>query len=134
MASNTLDLTGIWDGLYRYKDVPDAAPATPFLATIKETSGAFTGTVLEPHEFDDLTIGATIHGRRDMCDSQFAKDYETDDEYYRETVQYRGTLSEDGEMITGEWSIGHWAGAFEMTRELGASEALAEKVSVAVEL
>lgn len=116
MNANSLDLTGTWDGIYFYKDMPEAGPDTPFFATIKETLGAFTGTVIEPHELSQVTITAAIMGHRSDLQVQFAKDYENPDEDYLATVQYSGTLSSDGELITGEWRIGHWSGLFEMTR------------------
>lgn len=122
MTTPSYDLTGTWDGVFYYKDVPDAGPTTPFLAKIRETRGAFTGTVIEPHEFIDATVSATIQGARNGRAVQFAKDYEVDDEDYQATVQYAGTLSEDGNMIHGEWRITHWTGRFEMTRAPGMVE------------
>lgn len=133
MTAETLDLTGAWDGVYHYKDVPDAGPSTPFLATIKETNGAFTGTVIEPHEFKEGTVSAIIHGRRRGRDVSYAKDYETDDEDYQATVQYTGTLSDDGQIMTGAWSIEHWSGTFEMSRSPEAAEIALIKDDAAVE-
>lgn len=132
MTKDSLDLTGTWDGVFFYQDVPDAGPTTPFLAIINETSGAFSGTVIEPHEFVEGTISATIHGHRQDRKVAFSKDYETEDEDYQATVQYAGTLSEDGDMISGEWSIDHWTGTFEMTRSLGAAEMAVKQESVTV--
>ncbi|WP_298335033.1 hypothetical protein [uncultured Erythrobacter sp.] len=134
MTDRSLDITGSWDGIYFYKDVPDAGPATPFLATINETNGAFTGTVIEPHELIERTVHATIHGHRQSCIVTFSKDYETVDEIYQETVQYRGTLSEDGEAIVGEWAIEHWKGRFEMNRAPSAEESVGDKLSAEVKL
>lgn len=122
MTARDLNLSGTWDGVFSYPDMPEAGPTTPFLADIRETNGAFTGTVIEPHELDRNTIRAIIHGQRTDHLVQFAKDYEEADEYYQATVQYSGSLSEDGNTITGEWSIDHWRGAFEMTRASGAQE------------
>lgn len=126
MNANSLDLTGTWDGVFFYKDMPEAGPTTPFFATIKETLGAITGTVIEPHEFTKAIIMATIIGHRSGHSVQFAKDYEDPDEDYRETVQYSGTLTNDGQVITGEWRIGIWSGAFEMTRTPGIAEEVAQ--------
>ena len=125
MSVQNLDLTGTWDGIYFYNDLPEAGPDTPFFATIKELNGSLTGTIIEPHEFTQATIMATILGRRSGQDVAFSKDYEDPDEDYLATVQYAGTLSSDGDVITGEWSIGHWKGWFEMTR----TPSVAEKVS-----
>lgn len=127
MSDNALDLTGTWDGIYLYKDVPEAGPTTPFFATIKETRGAVTGTVIEPHELTMATIMATIIGHRSGHAVEFAKDYESPDEYYQETVQYSGTLTNDGQLITGDWRIGIWSGAFEMTRTPSIAEEATHK-------
>ena len=134
MTNIKLDLSGTWDGIYFYKDVPDAGPATPFLAIIRETDGAFTGTVIEPHELRAATISATIFGHRQGTRVQFAKDYECDDEEYRETVQYTGELCTKGQMISGEWAIEHWSGRFEMTRATGLAETVEGKESAEVDL
>ena len=134
MTKAMLDLTGTWDGVYFYKDVPDAGPTTPFLAIIRETSGAFSGIVTEPHEFREGTISATIFGNRQDTLVQFAKDYDCHDEEYRETVQYRGELTADGQMVTGSWAIGHWSGRFEMTRAPGLAETAQRKQRVEIQL
>lgn len=122
MSTTNLDLNGTWDGIYFYNDLIEAGPDTPFIATIKETLGAFTGTVIEPHEFTKATLTATIIGHRSGLNVQFSKDYEDPDDDYLETVQYKGTLSSDCEMISDEWSIGHLAGHFEMTRTPSVAE------------
>jgi hypothetical protein len=134
MTKASLDLTGTWDGVYFYKDVPDAGPTTPFLAIIRETSGAFSGIVTEPHELREGTISATIFGNRQGTRVQFAKDYDCDDEEYQETVQYSGELSPDGQMVTGDWAIEHWSGSFEMTRAPGLAETVERKESAEIEL
>lgn len=134
MSARSNDLTGTWDGIYFYNDMPEAGPDTPFFATIKETTGAFTGTVIEPHEFTQATITAQIIGHRRGSHVQFAKDYDDPDENYVETVQYTGTLTSDGDMIEGEWRIGHWAGRFEMTRTPGLAEEVSQEVAAQVEI
>ena len=129
MGTQSFDLTGTWDGVFFYKDVEEAGPATPFFASIRETAGLFSGSVIEPHEVTKATITATIMGNRREHSVAFAKDYDDPDELYLETVQYSGVLSADGEIITGEWRIGHWAGRFEMTRSLSVmAEAEQEEV------
>lgn len=134
MTTPNYDLTGTWDGAFFYKDVPDAGPTTPFVAVIRETSGAFSGTVIEPHELKETTVSATIQGARDGRAVKFAKDYEEDDEDYQETVQYFGILSEDGDAITGEWRIDHWTGQFEMTRTPSMVQKAEQKEAIGVDL
>lgn len=134
MNASNLDLTGTWDGIFFYNDLPEAGPDTPFFATITETLGAFTGTIIEPHEFTKATITASIIGHRSGHNVQFSKDYENPDEDYLETVQYAGTLSSDGDLIAGKWSIGNWTGRFEMTRTPSVAEAVKLEESVSVGL
>lgn len=108
MAGGQHDLSGTWDGTFDYPDVPEAGPITPFLATIAERAGVLKGTVIEPHEYDPgTTAHAVILGQRIGRNVHFAKDYQNAGEDYRETVLYHGLLSEDGDLISGEWSIGH---------------------------
>ena len=117
MAGGQHDLSGTWDGTFAYPDVPEAGPVTPFLATITERSGVIEGTVIEPHEFSaETTAHAVIAGQRTGQAVSFAKTYHDAGEEYRETVLYRGSLCTEGEVITGEWSIDHWRGTFEMVR------------------
>ncbi|KEO89024.1 hypothetical protein EH31_13335 [Erythrobacter longus] len=133
MTDDTLDLTGTWDGTFSYKEVR-GGPKTPFLATINETSGLFSGTVTEPHRIGSRTMQAIIHGSRQGHRVSFSKDYEAVDHSYQSTVQYRGTMSGDGQVISGVWNIGSWSGVFEMTRSQGAVEAVEQKVGVEAEL
>lgn len=127
------DLSGGWDGTFFYPDVPEAGPVTPFLATITDRGGALSGTVIEPHEYRDGTAHATLVGQRIGRSVHFAKDYHDAGWEYSRTVVYDGTLSDDGEMITGEWSIEHWRGAFEMTRQSAADQDVEVEMEAPVE-
>lgn len=118
MASIALELTGTWDGVFHYPEVPEAGPTTPFLATLTERGGVIEGRVVEPHEYADTTAEACVLGTRIGRAVHFAKDYSGAGWEYDETVLYFGTLSEDGTTISGEWQIEHWRGPFEMTRDL----------------
>ena len=119
MADST-NLTGSWDGTFSYPDVPEAGPITPFLAKISDNGGVIRGTVIEPHEFQPGSAHSNILGQRIGRSVHFAKDYHSAGEFYRETVLYFGTVSSEGDLITGEWQIEHWRGPFEMRRELTA--------------
>ena len=118
MSAALLDLSGAWDGVFSYPDLPEAGPTTPFLATITDRGGVIEGRVIEPHEYVEGTAHARILGHRIGQQVHFAKDYRGAGWAYAETVHYWGTLSEDGTRITGEWQIEHWRGPFEMTRDL----------------
>lgn len=130
MSEAGSNLTGRWDGTYSYPDVPEAGPITPFLATLIDRGGGLTGTIIEAHEFVISTAHSTLIGQRIGRSVHFAKTYHDAGDDYRETVLYYGTLSGDGDVITGEWQIDHWRGPFEMTRELPAqAEAQAEEAA-----
>lgn len=110
-------LSGSWDGIFTYPDVPEAGPVTPFLAKLTDKGGVLNGTIMEPHEFEPGTVHASLLGQRIGRSVHFAKDYLDAGWEYRETVLYFGTVSEDGDAITGEWRIDHWRGGFEMVRQ-----------------
>ncbi|MHA7819671.1 MAG: hypothetical protein ACX930_08515 [Erythrobacter sp.] len=126
------ELSGGWDGTFYYPDVPEAGPATPFLARITDRGGALTGTVIEPNEFREGTAHATLVGQRVGRSVHFAKDYHDAGWEYAETVLYNGTLNEDGDTITGEWSIDHWRGTFEMSRQSVANEGIGSEVEAEI--
>ncbi len=112
----TLNISGQWDGTFAYPDVPEAGPITPFLANIQDIGGSITGTTIEPHEYREGTAQATLAGNRHGNSIHFTKTYHGAGFEYREAVIYIGTLCEEGDLITGEWSIEHWRGPFEMVR------------------
>jgi len=132
MGTDCNDLSGRWDGTFSYPDVPEAGPITPFLATIQDRGGVINGSVIEPHEWREGTAHSVIVGQCIGQSVHFAKDYHGAGEEYRETVLYFGTLSEDGDTITGEWQIGHWRGPFEMTRDANAEPVVEEALEAVI--
>ena len=125
MSGAQIDLSGKWDGVFSYPDVPEAGPTTPFLASIVDNAGVIKGEVIEPHEYGGHTAHSTILGQRIGASVHFSKTYHDAGWEYEQVVEYFGTLSDGGDTITGEWRIDHFCGPFEMTRER-AVEALAE--------
>ncbi|WP_108788251.1 hypothetical protein [Erythrobacter sp. Alg231-14] len=136
MSSGCNDISGRWDGTFYYPDVPEAGPVTPFLANLTESGGVLNGTIIEPNEYSPATAHSTIAGQRIGSSVTFSKTYHGAGDEYSETVVYSGSLSDDANMITGEWSIDHWCGTFEMVRELSSDPAecaeTAEGVSTSV--
>jgi hypothetical protein len=117
MSEGELNLSGAWDGVFCYPDVPEAGPTTPFLANVEDRGGVLSGTVIEPHEIHQATVTASILGQRIGASVHFTKDYRSPDDLYRKTVFYFGSIAQGGETITGEWHIEeHWRGPFQMTR------------------
>ncbi|WP_143738179.1 hypothetical protein [Erythrobacter donghaensis] len=124
-----MDLSGKWDGTYAYPPIPGAGPVTPFLAEIADVAGRLSGTIIEPNEFRPETARATLEGMRSDSKVDFLKIYHGAGEEYDEPVVYSGSLSDDGNVITGRWIMAEWSGTFEMVRHIEvttASEALAE--------
>ena len=112
-----MDLSGKWDGVFAYPDVPDAAPVTPFLAEITEQGGRIRGTIIEPNEFRPGTAHAVLEGVRAGTSVDFLKTYHGAGEEYEEPVAYAGQLSDDCNVITGHWIMQDWSGPFEMIRQ-----------------
>jgi hypothetical protein len=113
-----VDISGKWDGVFAYPDVPDAGPVTPFVAEIVERDGRISGTILEPHEFRSGTAHASLEGVRAGRTVDFLKTYHAAGAEYEEPVAYAGSLSADGNIITGHWMMSDWSGPFEMVRQL----------------
>lgn len=127
MPQSPGDLSGEWDGQFAYP--AGDGPVTPFIATIVQRGGSFTGTILEP----DLYLGgmkaeATIMGIVGGSSVDFTKTYRSASMGYENPVDYVGKLSQDCEHITGMWSLLDMNGSFEMTRR---SRPLAQEKRVA---
>ncbi len=119
--SDARDLTGQWEGIFNY---PRGMAPNGFAATLVEHSGAITGETHERsdagHDHSDELV-AVVEGERIGSAVRFTKRY---DELARAhyAVRYDGTLSPEGDEITGEWTIpGVWSGSFIMVREIGRS-------------
>ena len=130
MGNASVNLTGRWDGVFSYPDVPEAGPTTPFLATLSDSNGVLSGEVIEPNEYHPGTAQSTILGQRIGRSVHWEKRYHGAGEEYHATVLYFGSVSEDGETITGEWRIDHWRGPFEMTRGFSADEAVSQEAEI----
>jgi hypothetical protein len=113
-----MNLSGKWDGVYAYPPVRGAGPVTPFLAEIADMGGRICGTIIEPNEFRPETAHATLEGARSGNRVDFLKIYHGAGEEYDEPVAYSGSLSDDGNIITGQWILAEWSGPFEMVRQL----------------
>jgi hypothetical protein len=113
------DLSGTWHGTYTYPG--KEGPATPFLATIEDSGGAFSGSIIEPDSFyGQGSIEAVIAGHRAGSAVDFVKSYSAGTVGYENPVDYVGRLSGDGLNITGVWSLLEFDGSFEMERDAAA--------------
>lgn len=115
MVDNPLDLSGTWDGMFVYPQ--DTLPKTPFVAEISEEAGVISGKTLEPDLYSNSTLKAEFVGCRSERVVDFTKSYSTPLEGYESPIDYVGQLSEDGQIVTGSWTMQDWSGQFEMTRQ-----------------
>lgn len=128
-----MDLSGKWDGVFAYPDVPHAGPVTPFLAEIIEKGGRITGTIIEPNEFRPCSAHASLEGVRAGSSVDFLKTYLAAGEEYEEPVAYAGQLSDDGNVITGHWIMQDWSGPFEMVRQENAPAIAQAQTAITIE-
>ena len=115
MSGDPLNLTGQWDGTFRYPN--EALPTTPFLAEISENAGVFSGVIMEPDLHKSGQARSSINGHRAGSSVDFTKVYHARESGYKNPVDYVGQLSADGLSITGIWSLQNMDGTFEMHRE-----------------
>ena len=117
-ATNGLDLSGDWTGVFSY---PRDQPPASFTARLSEQAGWISG-VIEEQSWKGLgpvrRLGATIQGRRTGFSLTWLKLYDDLDGFH-DAVQYEGSVDQNGEEISGRWSIvGSWSGTFLMVRNL----------------
>lgn len=126
-----IDASGVWEGFYSYPD--GSGPMTPFIATIRDSDGKLTGTIVEPNMMgcSSASLGSVISGYRHGRSIDFTKLYDGASDAAH-AVDYAGRLSEDGTVISGAWSLADLDGTFEMYRSsaAGALEALDAETTV----
>ena len=82
--------------------------------------------MIEPDIVSGGVIEASLAGARDGSSVDFTKTYPKNaSPDYAEPVDYVGTLSSDGTVIRGVWSLLDWDGTFEMRREPNTNESVA---------
>ena len=127
-----LDLTGTWNGSFKYRSEP---LAVPFTARLRHVSDRLTGTVEERATVGPSAgrlVTATIIGRVECCRVRFFKAYDRHDEVY-DAVQYAGTADRDGALIAGRWTVvASWTGPFTMVRLAGSHRAARLRQTVTV--
>lgn len=122
-----LDLTGRWDGTYRYSN--NFGPETPFVAVLSEVEARLSGEIIEPNAYRPDTAHAQVEGVRSGRAIEFTKTYRLAGPAYENPVDYSGRMSEDGQSISGTWFLAEFDGTFEMHRE--ASETVPQESEVA---
>ena len=116
MSEERLNMTGLWEGTYAYPGFE--GPTTPFVARIEDLDGVLSGSIIEPNTigFASEELEAMLAGNREHRSIDFTKTYDGSSDAAH-AVDYVGQLSEDGDSVTGVWSLGELDGTFEMHRE-----------------
>lgn len=121
------DLSGQWTGEYAYPN--GFGPVTPFLAVIEDHAGRLSGTIIEPNIVEGGTLEADLVGIRSGNGVDFTKTYTPGaSRHYDEPIDYVGSTSEEGMVISGVWSLLDLDGTFVMRRELTREEMLEREV------
>jgi len=117
MSQDRHDMTGIWHGTFAYPAYQ--GPTTPFVARIEETGGQLSGTIMEPNTigWSSEELEAVLAGTRIGRAVDFTKTYDGASDAAH-AVDYVGRMSEDGNLVTGVWSLEELDGTFEMHRDI----------------
>ena len=99
------DLNGAWLGTYWQQGQP-----VRFEMTLVQGSNTISGNILDDNYLGEASLGGTVTGRS----VSFTKKYLMGS---RHSVQYSGTVSEDGNTIRGKWRILVFRGAWEAQRQ-----------------
>ena len=137
MNDDRLNMTGMWEGTFAYPAFE--GPTTPFVAHFSDVDGVLSGSIIEPNTigFASDELEALLSGNREGRAVDFTKTYDGSSDAAH-AVDYVGQLSDDGDSVTGVWSLAELDGTFEMHREraweeLAVTEA-AEELPVAAAL
>jgi hypothetical protein len=123
VSGDRYDMSGLWEGAFAYPAYQ--GPTTPFVASIEETDGALTGTIMEPNTmgWSSEELEAVLNGARNGRSVDFTKAYDGSSDAAH-AVDYVGQLSDDGNLVTGVWSLAELDGTFEMRRSASLEEML----------
>lgn|GEM_PF-1396119 len=127
-VTEATNLSGLWLGSFSYP--AGAGPTTPFLAKLIDSGGSLSGEIAEPNVFGPGTLEAFVAGTRSGAGVDFTKTYDGASDCAH-SVDYVGRVSEDGNAVTGVWSMEGMDGTFEMYREAVWEEAEGKEAEVA---
>ena len=114
-----MKISGFWTGEYTYSQLNDGPIL--FHVEIQQVATLVEGTTTEQNTFDELAgqiLIAELFGKVSGNDISFTKTY-SNSPMGKDKVLYSGTVSEDGNTITGQWKIfSFWNGTFRMTKAI----------------
>ncbi|MEM7066153.1 MAG: hypothetical protein AAF572_23680 [Cyanobacteria bacterium P01_B01_bin.77] len=87
------ELTGPWLGSYWQTNTP-----TRFEATFVQANNSLSGRIMDDSSLGEAQIQGLVTGRQ----VTFTKKYFKNPSY---TIQYTGTVSEDGDHMNGQWRL-----------------------------
>jgi hypothetical protein len=105
------NLTGTWLGTYWQDDMP-----TRFEMAITQGGNALSGNILDDGNLGEATITGEAIGRN----IQFSKQYVSTSQG---NILYQGLLSEDGNLMQGEWILRMYSPAYGERTDFGRWEA-----------
>ena len=114
-----MDVSGFWTGEYAYDSVKGLK--VEFKAGLVQTGAILSGDTTEENTFADQCgqiLIAELFGKVSAQNVSFTKAYKNGPPG-QEKILYQGSISDDGSLITGTWTImSSWTGSFRMTREI----------------
>jgi hypothetical protein len=117
-SAHAANLVGEWRGAYAYMD---AQPPVPFTLKLTQNDKTISGREVELATFGDGTsryLSARISGTSDGGNVAFTKVYDgTGGQTH--SVQYTGTVSSDGSVMSGSWSLGETKGSWRVILNSG---------------
>ena len=121
------DVSGVWYG--RYFASSAEVEENSFIAHLDEQGGEVSGTITEPDTTGTEEVRrAFVDGSRAGTALSFVKQYDPAGALAH-SVNYAGTLSEDGSEVTGEWRFSGYHGSFVMNRETFTADELEDEAA-----
>lgn len=100
------NISGLWLGYYEY-DKPQGQPEGMFSAVIRDLGDRFLITFLEPKRSSNeyFQWAGNTTAKRQGQYIQFIKQYQTGDTQSKTKVEYNLTISHQGDIMSGTWTI-----------------------------
>ncbi len=112
-----VEVAGKWKGMYYFQDGRPPVQLTLNLSQSSTNAGVW-GNSVEPNTFNKTggELKANLRGHLEGNYLSFIKTYDGS-KGYSHSVLYSGTVSKNGNSITGKWSVKNLVGNFEISRQ-----------------